>query len=84
MDEGKSVTFSGYYAWRDTINGSWFIQSLCKMLEEHYKTRELLSILTLVNRDVAINYESVSKYSELHKKKQMCCIASMLTRLLYF
>lgn len=25
-------TISGYYSWRNSVNGSWFIQSLCKFV----------------------------------------------------
>ncbi|CAF4426819.1 unnamed protein product, partial [Rotaria magnacalcarata] len=28
-------TMPGYYAWRNSLKGSWFIQALCDMLRDH-------------------------------------------------
>ncbi|KAG8592107.1 hypothetical protein GDO81_000408 [Engystomops pustulosus] len=67
----------GYFAWRNNVNGSWFIQSLCKILQEHGKNLELMQILTRVNYAVASDYESSSGC------KEMPCIVSMLTKELY-
>ncbi|XP_076262945.1 caspase-1-like isoform X2 [Rhynchophorus ferrugineus] len=78
------ATVEGYYAWRDTKNGSWFIQTLAKQLEKHYKTKELLYILTAVNRHVAFGYTSASSHPDFDKKKEMSSIVSMLTKSLYF
>lgn len=78
-------TVEGFYSWRDPKNGGYFIQSLVKQLRNHYKTKDLLSILTLVNRDVAIDFTSYEpKNPEFSGAKQMCSIVSMLTRLVYF
>ncbi|XP_075693216.1 caspase-3-like [Rhinoderma darwinii] len=67
----------GYFAWRNNFNGSWFIQSLCKMLQEHGNKLELMQILTRVNRIVALEYESSNG------GKEIPCIVSMLTKELY-
>ncbi|XP_069832663.1 caspase-3-like [Dendropsophus ebraccatus] len=67
----------GYVAWRNSGNGSWFIQSLCKMLQKHGKELELIKILTRVNHVVASEYESGSG------GKEIPCIVSMLTKELY-
>lgn len=78
-------TVEGYYSWRDPQNGGYFIQSLIKQLRKHYKTKDLLTILTFVNREVAIDFTSVNpQLPQYAGKKQMCSIVSMLTRLLYF
>ncbi|CAA9999836.1 unnamed protein product [Nesidiocoris tenuis] len=50
-------TVPGALSPRNKIKGTWFIQSLCKVLKEHYKTSDLLSMLTMVNREVALGYE---------------------------
>ncbi|RZC42790.1 Peptidase C14 domain containing protein, partial [Asbolus verrucosus] len=78
-------TVDGFASWRDPENGSWFIQSLIRQLRKYHKTKDLLTILTYVNRDVAVNC-SFSESSLLpHSEcKQMCSIVSMLTRQLYF
>ncbi|XP_050312158.1 caspase-1-like [Anthonomus grandis grandis] len=78
------ATVDGYFAWRDPQKGGCFIQSLAKKLEAHHKEKDLLSILTLVNRDVAIGFQSRSADPNFHGKKEMCSIVSMLTRILYF
>ncbi|XP_067993079.1 caspase-3 [Melanerpes formicivorus] len=76
-------TAPGYYSWRNSAEGSWFIQSLCKMLEKHARELELMQILTRVNRRVA-EYESCSTRQDFNAKKQIPCIVSMLTKEFYF
>lgn len=65
-------TFEGYYSYRHPHNGSYFIQSLVHQLKTA-EDRNLLSILTNVNREVAIKYE----------EKEMCTVVSTLTRRFY-
>lgn len=74
----------GYYSWRNSKDGSWFIQSLCAMLKLYAHKLEFMHILTRVNRKVAIEFESFSHDSTFHAKKQIPCIVSMLTKELYF
>ncbi|XP_031843392.1 caspase-1-like isoform X2 [Nomia melanderi] len=78
-------TFDGFYSWRNPDAGSWFIQALCEELNENGRTRDLLTIMTFVNRRVAIQYQSfVPNDQHFHQKKQIPSIVSMLTRLVYF
>uniref|UniRef100_A0A8C5LLU0 Caspase-3 n=1 Tax=Leptobrachium leishanense TaxID=445787 RepID=A0A8C5LLU0_9ANUR len=70
-------TVPGYVAWKNTINGSWFIQSLCKILKENGNELELQQILTRVNCMVAKEYESSSE------NKEMPCVVSGLIKQLY-
>uniref|UniRef100_A0A3Q4H168 Caspase-6 n=1 Tax=Neolamprologus brichardi TaxID=32507 RepID=A0A3Q4H168_NEOBR len=74
----------GYYSHRETINGSWYIQDLCELLQKHGDTLEFTELLTLVNRKVSMR--SVLRARDLHAigKKQVPCFASMLTKKLYF
>ncbi|XP_035179722.1 caspase-3 [Oxyura jamaicensis] len=76
-------TAPGYYSWRNAAEGSWFIQSLCRVLREHARKLELMQILTRVNRRVA-EYESYSNRPDFNAKKQIPCIVSMLTKEFYF
>lgn len=76
-------TAPGYYSWRNTCNGSWFIQSLCEMLEKHQEL-ELMQVMTRVNRKVAYHFESASNLPGYSGKKQIPCIVSMLTKEFYF
>lgn len=75
---------AGYYSWRNTMTGSWFVQSLCEMLSAHGHALELLHILTRVNHKVALEFESVSTAPGFDAKKQIPCIVSMLTKEMYF
>ncbi|XP_063776787.1 caspase-3 isoform X2 [Pseudophryne corroboree] len=77
-------TVPGFYSWRNTINGSWFIQSLCEMLKLHSRHLELVQILTCVNHMVALEFESCSNQIDFNAKKQIPCVVSMLTKALYF
>lgn len=75
---------TGYYSWRNTMSGSWFIQSLCDMISKYGMELELQHIMTRVNHKVAVEFESVSNAPGFHAKKQIPCIVSMLTKEMYF
>jgi hypothetical protein len=77
-------TIAGYYSWRNSANGSWFIQSLCNVLNENGRKLEIMQLLTAVNRRVAYYFESNTNEPSMHGKKQIPCIVSMLTKELYF
>lgn len=77
-------TAPGYYSWRNTMTGSWFIQSLCDMIGKYGRELELQHIMTRVNHKVAVEFESVSNSPGFHAKKQIPCIVSMLTKEMYF
>ncbi|XP_052516697.1 caspase-7 isoform X1 [Budorcas taxicolor] len=77
-------TVPGYYSWRNPGSGSWFVQALCSILNEHGKSLEILQILTRVNDRVARHFESQSDDPRFHEKKQIPCVVSMLTKELYF
>jgi len=78
-------TYDGFYSWRSPVSGSWFIQCLCTELKKHAKEKDIFSILTFVNRRMAINYQSnVPGVHNMHAKKQIGTIVSTLTRILHF
>ncbi|NP_001269823.1 caspase 3, apoptosis-related cysteine peptidase a [Oreochromis niloticus] len=74
----------GYYSWRNTMTGSWFIQSVCDMISKYGKELEILHIMTRVNHKVAVEFESASNSPGFDAKKQIPCIVSMLTKEMYF
>ncbi|XP_029165327.1 caspase-like [Nylanderia fulva] len=81
----RSTVSRSFYSWRNPDVGSWFIQALCEELDLHGRRRDLLSLMTFVNRRVAIEYQSyVPQNEKFHGKKQIPSIVSMLTRLVYF
>ncbi|KAJ8262203.1 hypothetical protein GJAV_G00163700 [Gymnothorax javanicus] len=77
-------TAPGYYAWRNKENGSWFIQSLCSVLNKYGKELEIMQLMTRVNNMVARGFQSASLLPGFDGKKQIPCIVSMLTKELYF
>ncbi|XP_070769009.1 caspase-3-like [Enoplosus armatus] len=77
-------TAPGYYSWRNTYNGSWFMQALCEMLQRYRGQLELMQIMTRVNHKVAVHFESSSDLPGFSGKKQIPCIVSMLTKDFYF
>lgn len=78
-------TVPGYYSWRNPTQGSWFVQALVSIMKEHSNSLDLLSMLTLVNRKVAYEFESFCPGQvDFDKNKQVPCITSMLTRRVFF
>ncbi|KAJ3662325.1 hypothetical protein Zmor_006679 [Zophobas morio] len=78
-------TVKGYYSWRNTTRGSWFIQALCEELRTNGFDKDLLTILTFVAQRVAFDFESnVPDSPTMHQQKQIPCVMSMLTRLIHF
>ncbi|XP_060947023.1 caspase-6-like [Limanda limanda] len=74
----------GYYSHRETINGSWYIQDLCELLQKFGDSLEFTELLTLVNRKVSMRSVGNSSDRNAIGKKQVPCFASMLTKKLYF
>ena len=77
-------TVAGYYSWRNSEKGSWFIQTLCQVLNDYGKELEIMQLLTIVNRKVAYYFESNASEKSMSGKRQVPCIVSMLTKELYF
>src|SRR6218665_1552465 len=79
----NNVCAVGYFAWRNKMRGSWFVQALTdKMKSLASADIDLVRILTRVNHQVAYEFESSSK--TMPKKKEVPSIVSMLTKDLYF
>ena len=77
-------TVPGFVSWKNSINGSWFIQSLCYVLEQYGSELEIHQIMTKVNYHVAYEYESKSNDYRMNQMKQVPHVASMLTKELKF
>lgn len=78
-------TIPGFYSWRNTTKGSWFMQSLCAELQRNGKAYDILTLLTFVTQRVALDFESNTPDCEMmHQQKQIPCVTTMLTRLLRF
>lgn len=71
-------TVPGFVSWRNQDEGSWFVQALVEVFKTYASREDILSMITRVNRKVAMEFESSCK------KKQMPAPVLMLTRKLYF
>ncbi|XP_077299003.1 uncharacterized protein LOC143920159 [Arctopsyche grandis] len=77
-------TYDDHVSWRES-NGTWFIQSLCEVLENEALYWDLVQLLTFVNKKVAYEYESSTKTQKsTDGMKQIPQVKSMLTKLLKF
>ncbi|XP_076022706.1 caspase-9 [Genypterus blacodes] len=70
-------TYPGYVSWRDTQAGSWYVETLDRVLEETATTDDLVTMLMVVNNDVSQN-------SAKGLYKQMPSSFNSLRKLLYF
>lgn len=78
-------TTEGFYSWRNPQNGTWFIQSLCDVLDEEGAKLDLSTLLLKVSRKVALDYESINDlWPWQHQQKQVPQIISTLIRHCYF
>ncbi|KAH9404450.1 Caspase-7 [Tyrophagus putrescentiae] len=78
-------TYPGFFAWRNSFYGSWFVQDLCATLKEHAEEHDLVTMCTLTSQKIAFGRQSnVPNDKEKHMKKQMPYLVSTLTRLIRF
>ncbi|XP_056116037.1 caspase-22 [Rhinichthys klamathensis goyatoka] len=78
-------TVEGYYAIRHPNNGSWFIQSLCKHLEDGSKRdQDILRILTKVNDEVSRKEGTINKDNKVIDAKMTPQPHFTLRKLLVF
>lgn len=77
-------TIPGYFSWRNSQNGSWFIQALVKALDKYGTTVDILRLLTYVNKEVAYGFESNTGDLFTTSMKQVPAFTSRLTKDLYF
>uniref|UniRef100_A0A8C5DYW1 Caspase 9, apoptosis-related cysteine peptidase n=1 Tax=Gouania willdenowi TaxID=441366 RepID=A0A8C5DYW1_GOUWI len=70
-------TFPGYVSWRDTQSGSWYVETLDRILEENASSADLVTMLTMVNLEVSQN-------SAKGVYKQMPGSFNFLRKQLYF
>lgn len=77
-------TVAGYYSWRNPKLGSWFVQALTQVLAKYATSYDLMTMLTIVNQNIAYNFISVSDSPDFNGNKQVPCVTSMLTRRVFF
>ncbi|XP_011499428.1 PREDICTED: caspase-1-like isoform X2 [Ceratosolen solmsi marchali] len=78
-------TVEGFFSWRNPEEGTWFVQSLCDVIDKHASTTDLSKMLTMTARKVATDFASYNNLDPtLHDQKQVPSVTSMLIRDLYF
>ncbi|KAI8432912.1 hypothetical protein MSG28_013822 [Choristoneura fumiferana] len=68
MDADRVVFHSAYIgraSVRHPLRGSWFIQTLCKLIDEHALTLDLEIIFRLVKREIALDCVSVKDWKQM-------------------
>ena len=76
---------TGYLSYRNPITGSIFIQALCRVLKDRSESDDLLSMMTVVLRSVAVRDEEKKSIEDVTQKpSQMPCFTSQLIRRVYF
>ena len=68
-------TIEDFYSFRDEESGSWYIQTLCDIIDGG-KAKELSKVLTIVNN-------RISKKETSDRKKMMSTFENRLTKLFY-
>jgi len=76
------ATAPGYYSFRNTQKGSWFIQTLVEILKEFHYREDVSSMMTRVNRKVALGHHTYRGDIDEYVR-QMPCHVNMLTGALY-
>lgn len=77
------ASLPGYLSVRDTENGTWFIQELCRVFNKTELTENLhvAQLISVVNKSVTSDYEAKV---DLNNIKQTICTRIMLTSLVFF
>nr|ACY95436.1 CARD caspase 2 [Hydra vulgaris] len=75
-------TVPGFYSWRNSAKGSWFIQALVEVFRKHAHKMDVVRMLTRVNRIVATKKSQTGQLSS-HNKRQISSIVSQLRKDLF-
>ena len=75
-------TVSGYFSWRNSTHGSWFIQAMCIVFQEYADDLDIVTMFTRVNNIVS-RYKSNTNDKESFHKRQIASIVSQLRKDLY-
>lgn len=76
-------TVPGYFSWRNNQQGSWFVQSIVRVFNQHALTMDIQRMMTRVNNMVA-KQKSNTNQPESSNKRQIPSIVSQLRKDLYF
>ena len=77
-------TVDDHVSWRSSTKGSWYIQTLCDVIDKHRTTNDLVKMLTITSRIVATSHVSSHDNPWISNMVQMPSYTSTLTRDIYF
>ncbi|XP_065642909.1 caspase-3-like [Hydra vulgaris] len=72
-------TVPGYYSWRNSTNGSWFMESLCAVFRQYAHKMDVLRMLTRVNAIVS-QRKSKTNVRATDNKRQIASIVTQLRK----
>jgi len=75
-------TVPGYYSWRNSLHGSWFIEALVHVFRTHAHKMDVLRMLVKVNNQVSNRFPNV-KDEEINKTKQIPSFVCQLRKDLF-
>jgi len=76
-------TVPGYYSWRNSRNGSWFMQSVCSVFRQYAHDTDVYRMLTRVNHQVS-SRKSRTDDAATDDKRQIASLVSQLRKELFF
>jgi len=76
-------TVPGYYSWRNSRNGSWFMQSLCQVFRQNSHQMDLYRMFMRVNNQVS-SRKSRTDDKTTDDKRQIAAIVSQMRKELFF
>nr|QDF63032.1 caspase-3C [Dugesia japonica] len=75
-------TVPGYFSWRNQVVGSWFISSLCDVINSNENREDLVQLLVRVNNRVS-KYRSNVNRNDMNNKLQISSFVCMLLKDVY-
>ena len=72
-------TVPGYYSWRNSTNGSWFMESLCAVFRKYAHKMDVLRMLTRVNAVIS-QRKSKTNARITDNKRQISSIVTQLRK----
>jgi len=75
-------TVPGYYSWRNSQSGSWFIQAVVEVFRQYAHKMDVVRMMTRVNRIVATKKSQTGQRLS-HNKRQISSIVSQLRKDFY-
>jgi len=77
------ATVNGYYAWRHSVNGSWFIQAICEVFRKYAHKMDIMRMMTRVNA-LMVKNKSNTGVEHTTGRQQIAQIMTQLRKDLYF